>query len=343
MFSALKMIAKDSKTIAYRPEIAALLGSVTAAILLQQIAYWYEITGRAFYKYRLPCDPARAGDSWIEELGFSPAEFDYARKKIAHRIRPGENILLPRSLPPRLDDEPDAAYYKRLQQSDVFASLVVYWMEANHRTYYKINEPLFDAFFALAYPASTDSTNANQEEVADSGNCNQQGDADSTNWNQLIPDSAIRYTENTTETIDTESNQPPPRPHPVVVEESIPKSVKTVFGEKRALGIIEEIKLRHNVITDYHRLDALCQAALDNPAVRNKGGFAIAGVIEGWVAVGTAYMPSVSAVPDYSKWDTPDNPALVGAHRDAPSSDAPPTPEIATGDNPGISDRKSVV
>jgi len=321
MFSALKMIAKDNRAIAYRPEIAAILGGVTAAILLQQVAYWYNLTGRAFYKYRAPCDSSRLGDTWVEELGFSPAEFDYARKKIAARVKPAQTILLPQSLPTRLADESDAAYFQRLQKSGIFASLVIYWTDARHRTYYKINEPLFDALFALAYPASPDSANSNQPPVADCGNSNQQGVPVCGNCNHLFSDSANGYTEittKTTDTDDTEINQPPqPRPHPVVVVDPvppIPETVKTVFGEKRALGIIDEIKLRHGVATDYHRLAALCQSALDNPAVRSKGGWVIDAVAGDWrIDAPVPHDDDPYGYAKYAKWDTtPADAADVG-------------------------------
>lgn len=74
--------------IPYRPELRQTAGSITAAILLQQMLYWREKSGdKPFYKFKQPCQhPAyKAGDSWCEELGFTRSEFDTALKHLVSR------------------------------------------------------------------------------------------------------------------------------------------------------------------------------------------------------------------------------------------------------------------
>ena len=57
------------KTIPYRPEYNKIAGSPAAALLLNQIAYWFEKSGnKPFYKFRAPCqdDRYREGDHTLE-------------------------------------------------------------------------------------------------------------------------------------------------------------------------------------------------------------------------------------------------------------------------------------
>ena len=81
--SSLRVLASENGSIPYHPDIAKKLGSVTAAILFQQVLYWYSLDGE-FYKFKEPCDSSyyAEGDSWTEELGFTRREFDCAWKKL---------------------------------------------------------------------------------------------------------------------------------------------------------------------------------------------------------------------------------------------------------------------
>jgi len=54
-FNLLPFLAEDKALIAYRPRFAKLTGSVTAAILLQQIIYWQQKQGGDFYKFKALC------------------------------------------------------------------------------------------------------------------------------------------------------------------------------------------------------------------------------------------------------------------------------------------------
>ncbi|OYT14612.1 MAG: hypothetical protein B7C24_17455 [Bacteroidetes bacterium 4572_77] len=96
----LNVLGKDSTILPYRRELAMIAGSTNAAILLNQLLYWYEKMGRKpFFKYKEPPQrkenetddqyyervyPYKNGDSWTEELYFTKREFDDALHLIAH-------------------------------------------------------------------------------------------------------------------------------------------------------------------------------------------------------------------------------------------------------------------
>jgi hypothetical protein len=88
------LIAEDRFSIAYRPRLVKIAGSVTAAILLQQtLFHWRTSNYQSFYKFKEPCDHPfyREGDSWTEELGFSRREFDTALKLIGYKVSKKKN------------------------------------------------------------------------------------------------------------------------------------------------------------------------------------------------------------------------------------------------------------
>lgn len=83
----------DSDTIPYRKSIAKLTGSVTSALLLQQIMFNWKIFGmRPFYKFNVPCSHSlyTTERSWVEEMGFGFREFVNARDKIATKAHTKE-------------------------------------------------------------------------------------------------------------------------------------------------------------------------------------------------------------------------------------------------------------
>jgi hypothetical protein len=107
------------RSIPYRPCWNLLTGSLLASLLLQQIIFRWQRHGRkTFYKFAAPCDSARLGDSWQEELGLSRRQFERARSAIAVRTR------------------------RHLKDEALKTNMVVYWTEPNHRTYYAVNESL---------------------------------------------------------------------------------------------------------------------------------------------------------------------------------------------------------
>lgn len=72
-------------TIPYYPELGKKLGGITPAILMRQLEYWFDKNGyKNFYKFLEPCDNGsyKDGDSWVEEIGISKAEFRNAFSKI---------------------------------------------------------------------------------------------------------------------------------------------------------------------------------------------------------------------------------------------------------------------
>lgn len=72
-------------TIPYYPELGKKLGGITPAILMRQLEYWFDKNKyKNFYKFLEPCDNGsyKEGDSWIEEIGISKAEFRNAFSKI---------------------------------------------------------------------------------------------------------------------------------------------------------------------------------------------------------------------------------------------------------------------
>ncbi len=77
------IFAQDKNILIYRPEFTKVTGSVTSAILLQQIIYRLQ-DAESFYKFKEPCKHAlyKEGDSWIEELGFTIKEFTNALDKL---------------------------------------------------------------------------------------------------------------------------------------------------------------------------------------------------------------------------------------------------------------------
>ena len=114
------MIPNSTPSLLYHPAWNALTGSPLATLLLGQIQYWWNTMGcRPFYKYTAPCPAAVPGDSWQEELGFSRRQFESARDRIAVKITRGVS-----------------------KKEALETSLVIYWTDADRRTWYQLNEPL---------------------------------------------------------------------------------------------------------------------------------------------------------------------------------------------------------
>lgn len=73
------------KKICYYPELVTVTESITAALMMSQLEFWFKAReGRSFYKFLEPCEHERykEGDSWQEELGMSGSEIRSAFKKI---------------------------------------------------------------------------------------------------------------------------------------------------------------------------------------------------------------------------------------------------------------------
>lgn len=130
----IRAISEAHRMIAYRPSWRQVTGSITSAILLQQMIYrWEGNNCQPFYKYKEPCaaDDYRPGDSWCEELGFSRSEFDSALKSIGQKI--SRNV----------EKDPNA--------------LVWYWTMQDRKTWYEVNFPaLRKATFPLYVAQDSD-------------------------------------------------------------------------------------------------------------------------------------------------------------------------------------------
>jgi hypothetical protein len=87
-------LALTANPIPYCKDLREISGSVNAAILFQQLEYWFVKTeGKSFYKFLESLakeeNGYKKGDSWTEELAFSPKEFRTAFGKIgiAHKCK----------------------------------------------------------------------------------------------------------------------------------------------------------------------------------------------------------------------------------------------------------------
>lgn len=130
-----EILAEDRNVISYRRRLNYITGSVTATILLQQIIHRASTNGyKPFYKFRSPCEHSlyREGDSWVEELGFTPREFDGALHRIGTKITKDVKK-------------------KEILESDDTKALVIYWTDANRVTWYQLNERLLGDILEIIY------------------------------------------------------------------------------------------------------------------------------------------------------------------------------------------------
>lgn len=148
------LLAEDKTVISYRKSFARLTGDPLAALLLQEIIYFWHLKERKpFYKFRAPChNPLyKEGDAWTEELEWSVSKFDHALKIIGTKIRHGESkkTVLATDMPQRAAGESNAQFLARL--TDALACMVIYWTDSNHVTWYQVNESLLAKFINRIY------------------------------------------------------------------------------------------------------------------------------------------------------------------------------------------------
>jgi len=85
-----RALAIVGNSIPYCKDVRRLTQSVTAAILMQQMEFWFSSYEDGFYKFLSPVQNNsfyKDGDSWTEELGFSEDEFRTAFDKIGVRYK----------------------------------------------------------------------------------------------------------------------------------------------------------------------------------------------------------------------------------------------------------------
>jgi hypothetical protein len=134
------ILSLDKNTKIYRPQLRTITGSVTSALLLSQIIYWfYKNKCKPFYKFKEKCDNQyyKDGDDWCTELCFTNREFDGALKKISSRIKKGQP--------------------KNLQ------SLVWYWTTSERITYYEVNVKLLEKELISVYGLSNETIKLNDK------------------------------------------------------------------------------------------------------------------------------------------------------------------------------------
>lgn len=167
----MKILATERTTIPYRPKLARVLGGVTAAILLQQIQYWWVRKDfLPFYKFNAPCEHPfyTTGDSWAEELGFSKSNLRTARRRIAVK-KPGSTTMQEARLRTMTSNPPRP---------------VIFWTNAGRLTYYTIHPPALIKLLRMAY-LNTESEFSKIQKVLL---------GKSTKWNYLNPQSGFRIT-----------------------------------------------------------------------------------------------------------------------------------------------------
>lgn len=122
------------RRIAIDPELIELTGSLASAYFLSQVMYRFGKSGdEAFYKYQEPCDAAKEGDSWAEELHLNRRQFENAKDAVATK----STYHTRNGLKNYTFEATDAG------MADAVKYLVIYWIDASHKTYWWFNDALF--------------------------------------------------------------------------------------------------------------------------------------------------------------------------------------------------------
>jgi hypothetical protein len=158
----LSVLSDDKTTVAYRPALARILDSALAAVLLQQIIYWWKQKDRLpFFKFKQPCKHKayHGGDSWCEELALSRSEFDNALGVIGTKIKRG--MTRESALAYKMPEEKDFIGFESGFKSALkvaFKHLILYWTDGSRITWYMINEVILKQILALAYGPKAESS-----------------------------------------------------------------------------------------------------------------------------------------------------------------------------------------
>lgn len=83
-----RLLGITRNIIPYVRELRSVAGSISGAVVMQQLDYWFIRYPEGFYKFLEPTTNAplyRPGQSWCEELGFTKDEFRTAFDKIGYR------------------------------------------------------------------------------------------------------------------------------------------------------------------------------------------------------------------------------------------------------------------
>ena len=104
----------------YYKDLNNYTGSVIATILMTQLEYWFsKMKGEMFYKFLEPCEQKgyKEGDSWVEELGFSKAEFRTAFAKIGKTYKSKNEYLNSQD---QFGDKLYLSYYDRVERQTYY-------------------------------------------------------------------------------------------------------------------------------------------------------------------------------------------------------------------------------
>lgn len=148
----LRILAEDAQVIAYRPKLARFIGSITAAILLQQVFFRFtQHNNEPFYKFREACSHElyKTGDSWCEELGFSPKQFDGALAVIGTKIEKG--VKKSEVMAYQIDGD--------VFPHTAFQYMVVYWTDSSRVTWYWLNRELLGKCLNSVYLGNSQNGN----------------------------------------------------------------------------------------------------------------------------------------------------------------------------------------
>jgi len=137
-----------SNSIPYVKALRSICGSVTAAILFQQLDFrWSQASGEELYKFLEPCDhpKCKPGDDWCSELGFSAEEFLSAFAKIG--VRYSSKTSWQKAVQ-------DGVEFMRENMTEAF--YCSYFDRNLGLTFYRRNHPLADAAMnSITHPPET--------------------------------------------------------------------------------------------------------------------------------------------------------------------------------------------
>ena len=170
-------VALTARFIPYNPILRKLTGSVTSAILMQQLEYWFSVMGGPFYKYMtMPEGEYTRGNrnsNWADELEFSEDEFRTAFDKIGIRYRSKKAF----------NEAPDKF------QGKMYLS---YYEKTSHLTYYRRNQPLIESNLMTLEISTSKGNEKNQSNNTDNSNVdNKQENTTETNKENIPHTSSL--------------------------------------------------------------------------------------------------------------------------------------------------------
>ncbi len=162
----LEGILQDLRKTPYVPEFKDITGSTTGAVLLMQIAYWHRRTGGEFYKFLEPCKHKayRTGDSWQEELHFSPKEVRTALDSFAVKLGQSSRRKHQAEIDKWEADDPAIRPLRPPTFEERLASVpVVYYTAKDRRTFYRLQKDVLAKLLQAAFHSNTTNGQVSRE------------------------------------------------------------------------------------------------------------------------------------------------------------------------------------